>query len=46
VIAIGRAGYWPWWSARTVVFYGLSVVLWLGFFYAFIRLHRATAQEA
>ena len=35
VIAIGPAGSWPFWSVRTIIFYGLSVVLWLGFFYAF-----------
>jgi hypothetical protein len=28
---------------RTIVFYGLSVVLWLGYFYAFVRLRRASA---
>ena len=42
-IAIGAAGSWPWWSVRTILFYGLSVVLWLGFFYAFIRLRRSSA---
>lgn len=40
VIAIGPAGYWPLWSVRVIVFYALSVFLWLGFFYAFIRLLR------
>jgi hypothetical protein len=25
---------------RTVIFYGLSVVLWLSYFYAFFRLRR------
>ena len=42
VIAIGPAGSWPG-SVRTIVFYGLSVVLWLSFFYAFFRLHRSSA---
>jgi hypothetical protein len=37
VIAIGPAGSWPLWSVRT---YGLSVVLWLSYFYAFLRLRR------
>jgi len=45
-IAIGRAGAWPWWSLRTIVFYGLSIVLWVGFFYAFVRLRRASAPGA
>ena len=40
VIAIGPAGSWPLWSVRTVMFYGLSVLLWLGYFYGFIRLLR------
>jgi Protein of unknown function (DUF1523) len=42
VIAIGQPGSgWPWWSLRVIVFYALSVVLWFGFFYAFVRLRRA-----
>jgi hypothetical protein len=43
VIAIGPAGFWPLWSVRTIIFYGLSVVLWLGYFYAFFRLRRSSA---
>jgi hypothetical protein len=43
VIAIGPAGPWPLWSLRTIIFYGLSVVLWLGYFYAFFRLRRSGA---
>ena len=43
VIAIGPAGFWPLWSVRTVMFYSLSVLLWLGYFYAFIRLLRWSA---
>jgi hypothetical protein len=42
VIAIGPAGSWPG-SVRTIVFYGLSVVLWLSYFYAFFRLRRSSA---
>ena len=42
-IAIGPAGSWPLWSVRTIIFYGLSVVLWLGYFYAFFRLRRSSA---
>src|SRR6188768_1044086 len=42
-IAIGSAGSWPWWSVRTIIFYGLSVVLWLSYFYAFFRLRRSSA---
>jgi hypothetical protein len=28
------------WSVRTIIFYGLSVVFWLVYFYAFFRLRR------
>lgn len=28
-LAIGPAGPWPWWSWRTLGFYGLSIVVWL-----------------
>jgi hypothetical protein len=34
-IAIGRAGSWPWWSWRTIAFYGLSLAVWFGYFRAF-----------
>ena len=40
-LAIGPAGSWPLWSVRTIIFYGLSVVLWLSYFYAFFRLRRS-----
>jgi len=43
VIVIGPAGSWPFWSVRTIIFYGLSVVLWLSYFYAFFRLSRSSA---
>ena len=43
-IAIGPAGLWPLWSIRTDIFYGLSFVLWLGYFYAFFRLRRSSAS--
>jgi hypothetical protein len=47
VIAIGSAGSWPLWSVRTLIFYGLSVLLWFGYFYGFIRLFRwSTSAEA
>ena len=45
VIAIGPAGSWPLWSMRTIIFYGLSVVLWLSYFYAFFRLHGSEAAR-
>jgi len=45
VIAIGPAGSWPFWSMRTLIFYGLSLVLWLGYFYAFFRLSRWSGTE-
>jgi hypothetical protein len=40
VIAIHPAGSWRSWSVRAILFYGLSVVLWLSYFYAFFRLSR------
>src|SRR5262245_21408723 len=43
VIAIGPAGPWPLWSLRAIIFYGLSIVLWLSYFYAFFRLGRSSA---
>jgi hypothetical protein len=42
-LAIGPADSWPLWT-RTVIFYGLSVLLWLSYFYAFFRLRRSTAS--
>jgi hypothetical protein len=45
VIAIGPAGSWPLWSIRTIMFYGLSLLLWLGFFYGFFRLVRWNTAE-
>ena len=41
-IAIGPAGPWPFWSLRTIAFYGLSIIVWLGYFLAFFRLSRLT----
>ena len=46
VITLRPAGSSPFWSLRAIAFYGLSVVLWLGYFYAFIRLRRASAPAA
>jgi DNA helicase-2/ATP-dependent DNA helicase PcrA len=43
VIAIRPAGSWAFWSLRAIIFYGLSVALWLGYFFAFFRLRRSTA---
>lgn len=43
-IAVGPPGSWPLWSVRVIVFYAFSLVLWLGYFYAFVRLHRATVR--
>jgi hypothetical protein len=39
-LAIGPAGSWPWWSWRTIGFYFLSLILWLGYFIAFSWLGR------
>jgi len=44
IIAMGPAGSWPLWSWRTLTFYGLSVVLWIGYFYAFTWLHRRISK--
>jgi Protein of unknown function (DUF1523) len=43
-LAIGPADSWPLW-ARAIIFYGLSVALWLGYFYAFSRLRRSSAAR-
>ena len=42
VIAIDPAGSWPG-LVRTIVFYGLSVILWFSYFYVFFRLRRSEA---
>ena len=44
-IAFGRAGAWPLWSWRTLVFYSLSVILWIAYFYSFAWLRNRTARE-
>ena len=46
VIAMGEAGKWPFWSLRTIGFYGLSIVFWLAYFYAFFWLSRPRAPDA
>jgi hypothetical protein len=46
VIAIGPAGAWPWWSPRTLTFYGVTALLWLAYFYGIVRLRRRTAVPA
>jgi hypothetical protein len=42
VIATGAAGSWPLWSLRVILFYAFSIVLWFGYFYAFLKLRRST----
>ncbi len=42
VIAFGRSGSWPLWSWRTLMFYGLSVILWVAYFYSFAWLRTRT----
>jgi hypothetical protein len=44
-ITIGPAGSWPFWSLRAIIFYGLSLLLWTGFFYTFFRLRRSSAPK-
>jgi hypothetical protein len=46
VLAIGSADNWPFWSLRTILFYGLSIGLWLAYFYAFVWLSRSRAPDA
>ncbi len=46
VIAFGPAGLWPLWSWRTLSFYGLTVLLWIGYFYSFTWLHNRTRDAA
>jgi len=40
VLALRSVGNWPYWSWRTIGFYGFSLVLWIGYFYAFIWMYR------
>lgn len=42
VIAFGHSGSWPLWSWRTLTFYGLSVILWVGYFFGFTWLRNRT----
>ena len=42
-IAVEQAGSWPLWSLRTIIFYGMSVVLWVAYFFAFWRLRSRRA---
>lgn len=42
IIAIGKAGAWPLWSWRTLSFYGLSILLWVGYVTAFVWLRNRT----
>lgn len=45
VIAIDDAGAWPWWSWRTIMFYGLSVFVWLPYFAFFAWLRGRTDDD-
>ena len=42
IIAIDEAGAWPLWSWRTLLFYALSIFLWIGYFLGFSWLRRRT----
>ncbi len=44
-IASGQAGFWPLWSWRTLIFYGLSVFVWFGYFYSFAWLRNRTSRD-
>ena len=43
-IAIGPEGSWPLWSWRTIVFYTLSTLFWLGYFLGFGRLRHLISR--
>jgi len=43
VIAFGRAGAWPWWSWRTLSFYGFTAALWFAYFAGFAWIRNRTA---
>ena len=45
VIAIGKAGSWPFWSWRTLSFYGLSLFVWLVYFRTFIWVRNRTDTD-
>ena len=45
VIAFGGSGSWPLWSWRTWTFYGLSVPVWLIYFWVFAWLRNRTAKD-
>ena len=44
-ISVGPAGAWPWWSWRILLFYALSVAVWLVYFVGLTALHRMTAKR-
>jgi hypothetical protein len=46
VIAIGPAGSWPLWSWRTIVFYGLSAILWMAYFVFFATVRNFMVRRA
>jgi hypothetical protein len=45
-IAIGQPGSWPLWSFRTLSFYAVSVMLWIGYFHTFSLLRRRTPKTS
>lgn len=45
VIAFGESGAWPWWSWRTLSYYGVSLIVWLAYFYAFSWLRNRIARD-
>jgi hypothetical protein len=44
-IAVGPAGAWPWWSWRIILFYLLSVVVWLSYFVGLTLLRVMTGKR-
>jgi hypothetical protein len=43
-IEIGPPGSWPLWSWRILIFYFITLLLWLVYFYAFVRLQQRSAR--
>jgi hypothetical protein len=45
VIATGPAGSWPLWSWRTILFYGLSLVLWAAYVFLFASVRALAVRR-
>ena len=45
VIVFGESGAWPYWSWRTLTFYGLSIPAWVLYFAFFVWLRRRIVRD-